>query len=163
MERAEAEADFEQEPEPQPRNSSVPPSLDPPAAPERRRAAPWGRERGARPGHPGRGRRLAPIESLDELIDHWPRRFRCGHVFCTTEREALGLSLGSQSARGERSIERLLSASVTWRLQGCALFAYLSDVLAARIRGDPIPCSPDSAGDLNAYRKPAPCSTIANA
>jgi transposase len=49
------------------------------------------------------------------------------------------LSHGSQSAQGERTIERLLSASVTCRLQGRSLFAYLSDVLATRIRGDPIP------------------------
>src|SRR5450830_1690304 len=49
------------------------------------------------------------------------------------------LSLGSQSEEGERTIERLLSASVTCRLQRRSLFAYLSDVLAARIRGDPIP------------------------
>ena len=49
------------------------------------------------------------------------------------------LSLGSQSEEGERTIERLLSASVTCRLQGRSLFAYLSDVIAARIRGDPIP------------------------
>jgi len=49
------------------------------------------------------------------------------------------LSHGSQSAQGERTIDRLLPASVTCRLQGRSLFAYLSDVLAARIRGDPIP------------------------
>jgi len=49
------------------------------------------------------------------------------------------LSLGSQSEEGERTIERLLSVSVTCRLQGRSLFAYLSDVLAARIRGDPVP------------------------
>jgi transposase len=49
------------------------------------------------------------------------------------------LSLGSQSAHGERTIERLLSASVTCRLQGRSLFDYLSDVLRANIRGDPIP------------------------
>lgn len=49
------------------------------------------------------------------------------------------LSLGSQSERGERTIERLLSASVTCRLQGRSLFAYLADVLGARIRGDPVP------------------------
>ena len=49
------------------------------------------------------------------------------------------LSLGSQSEKGERTIERLLSASVTCRLQKRSLFAYLSDVLAARIRGEPIP------------------------
>jgi len=72
------------------RNSSLPPSQDPPAAPERRQAAPAGRKRGAQPGHPGRGRHLAPIASLDELVEHWPRRCRCGHVFCPTERAALG-------------------------------------------------------------------------
>ncbi len=33
------------------RNSSLPPSLDPPAAPERRPPAPSGRGRGAQPGH----------------------------------------------------------------------------------------------------------------
>jgi len=49
------------------------------------------------------------------------------------------LSLGSQSEEGERTIERLLSASVTCRLQRRSLFAHLSDVLAANIRGDPIP------------------------
>jgi transposase len=49
------------------------------------------------------------------------------------------LSLGSQSEQGEHTIERLLSASVTCRLQGRSLFAYLTDVLNAKIRGDPIP------------------------
>ena len=49
------------------------------------------------------------------------------------------LSLGSQSERGERTIERLLYASVTCRLQRRSLFAYLSDVLAAKISGDPVP------------------------
>ena len=49
------------------------------------------------------------------------------------------LSLGSQSAQGERTIERLLTASITCRLQRRSLFAYLSDVLAAKIRGDPVP------------------------
>ena len=49
------------------------------------------------------------------------------------------LSLGSQSDQGERTIERLLSASVTCRLQQRSLFAYLTNVLNASIRGDPIP------------------------
>ena len=49
------------------------------------------------------------------------------------------LSLGSQSEEGERAVERLLSASITCRLQGRSLFAYLSEVMAARIRGAPIP------------------------
>ena len=71
-------------------NSSTPPSQDPPGAPKRRQAAPSGRERGAQPGHPGRGRRLAPTEAVDEIVDHWPTRCRCGHVFCMAERQALG-------------------------------------------------------------------------
>ena len=49
------------------------------------------------------------------------------------------LSLGSQSEQGERTIERLLSASITCRLQRRSLFAYLADVLSASIRGDPAP------------------------
>jgi transposase len=49
------------------------------------------------------------------------------------------LSLGSQSEQGERTIERLLSASITCRLQQRSLFTYLADVLNANIRGDPIP------------------------
>ncbi len=49
------------------------------------------------------------------------------------------LSLGSQSAQGERTLERLLSASVTCRLRRRSLFLYLTDVLTAKIRGDPIP------------------------
>ena len=51
------------------------------------------------------------------------------------------LSLGSQSEQGERTIERLLSASLTCRLQKRSLFAYLTDVLTANIRGDPIPAA----------------------
>jgi hypothetical protein len=61
------------------------------------------------------------------------------------------LSLGSQSERGERTIERLLSASVTCRLQKRSLFAYLTDVLHANIRGDPIPALSRPDRDLNAY------------
>ncbi len=47
------------------------------------------------------------------------------------------LSLGSQSEDGERRTERLLSASITCRLQRRSLFVYPSDLLAARARGDP--------------------------
>jgi hypothetical protein len=49
------------------------------------------------------------------------------------------LSLGSQSLRGERTTQRLLSASVTCRLRGRSLFAYLADVLSAGARGQPVP------------------------
>jgi len=49
------------------------------------------------------------------------------------------LSHGSQSHNGERFIERALSASVTCRLQGRSLFAYLAELLTAHARGDPLP------------------------
>ena len=72
------------------RNSSLPPSLDPPAAPERRQTAPSGRSRGAQPGHEGHGRRLAPLEAVDAVIDHWPARCACGHRFSVAERRPIG-------------------------------------------------------------------------
>ena len=49
------------------------------------------------------------------------------------------LSLGSQSERGERTIERLLSASITCRLRKQSLYDYLTQVITAHARGDPIP------------------------
>jgi transposase len=49
------------------------------------------------------------------------------------------LSLGSQSEDGERRIERLLSASITCRLQRRSLFAYLTELLTTHARGDPTP------------------------
>jgi transposase len=49
------------------------------------------------------------------------------------------LSHGTRSDEGERFIERILSASVTCRLQGRSLFAYLAELLAAHARGDPLP------------------------
>jgi transposase len=49
------------------------------------------------------------------------------------------LSHGTRCDDGERFIERALSASVTCRLQGRSLFAYLSELLTARARGDPLP------------------------
>ncbi len=72
------------------RNSSTPPSQDPPGAPERKRPGPSGRAQGAQPGHPGSGRKLAPIEAVDEAIDHWPELCGCGHRFGETERESAG-------------------------------------------------------------------------
>src|SRR5207245_3212539 len=44
------------------------------------------------------------------------------------------LSLGSQSDQGERTIERLLSASVTCRLRKQSLFAYLTQAITAHAR-----------------------------
>jgi transposase len=49
------------------------------------------------------------------------------------------LSLGNQAEHGKRTTERLLSASITCRLQRRSLFDYLTDVTKANIRGQPVP------------------------
>lgn len=73
------------------RNSSAPPSADPPSvAPARRGRDSSGRSQGAQPGHEGRGRDLLPACAVDEVIEYWPERCRCGHVFCADERNSLG-------------------------------------------------------------------------
>jgi len=72
------------------------------------------------------------VEGVEPTNNHAERGLRGAVIYRK-------LSLGSQSEQGERTIERLLSASVTCRLQRRSLFAYLTDVLSARIRGDPIP------------------------
>lgn len=72
------------------RNSSAPPSSDPPTAVAVRR---WkgssGRGQGAQPGHEGRGRELLPTAVVDEVVEHWPRRCGCGYVFAEGERVAV--------------------------------------------------------------------------
>ncbi len=72
------------------RNSSQPPSQDPPSGAPKRGKDPSGRAQGAQPGHEGRGRGLLPASAVDEIIDHWPASCECGHVFCEAERVAAG-------------------------------------------------------------------------
>jgi transposase len=68
------------------RNSSLPPSQDPPSAPPRPRGEGSGRKRGGQQGHEGRYRRLLPPEQVDEIVEHWPDRCRsCAHVFAEPE------------------------------------------------------------------------------
>jgi transposase len=68
------------------RNSSLPPSQDPPSAPPRRGGKSSGRGRGGQPGHEGRHRRLLPPEQVDEVVEHWPERCQsCAHVFDVPE------------------------------------------------------------------------------
>ena len=68
------------------RNSSLPPSQDPPSAPPRPRRPGSGRKRGGQPGHEGRHRRLLPSERVDEVIEHWPERCQaCARVFVARE------------------------------------------------------------------------------
>ena len=49
------------------------------------------------------------------------------------------LSHGTRTDDGERFVERALSASVTCRLQRRSLYTYLSELLTAHPRGDPLP------------------------
>ena len=68
------------------RNSSLPPSQDPPSAPPRPRRPVSGRKRGGQPGHEGRHRRLLPPERVDEVVEHWPERCQaCARVFAARE------------------------------------------------------------------------------
>jgi transposase len=72
------------------RNSSLPPSSDPPGTSRPRRGKDRsGRPQGAQPGHEGHGRELLPAAAVDEVIEHWPQRCQCGHVFCTSDRVAV--------------------------------------------------------------------------
>ena len=75
---------------------------------------------------------FAKREGVEPTNNHAERALRSAVIYRK-------LSLGSQSEEGERTIARLLSASITCRLQKRSLFAYLSEVLAASIRGDPVP------------------------
>jgi transposase len=52
------------------------------------------------------------------------------------------LSHGTRSDNGERFAERALSAAATCRLQHRSLFAYLSELIVAHNRGDPLPALP---------------------
>lgn len=58
------------------RNSSKPPSSDPPSV-ERPPKKPTGRRRGGQPGHQGRTRKLLPVEQVDEVIDVKPDSCHC--------------------------------------------------------------------------------------
>src|SRR5215470_17085638 len=53
------------------RNSSKPPSSDPPTL-ARPTGNPSGRKTGGQPGHPGHGRDLKPLEEVDRLIEARP-------------------------------------------------------------------------------------------
>jgi transposase len=72
------------------RGSSIPPSADRPASAPKRGKDPSGRKQGAQPGHEGKGRPLLPAWAVDGVIEHWPERCRCGHVFAEAERVAVG-------------------------------------------------------------------------
>jgi transposase len=72
------------------RNSSQPPSVDPPGTTPRRGKDSSGRRQGGQPGHEGKGRPLLPAWAVDAVVDHWPDRCDCGHEFAQDEHVALG-------------------------------------------------------------------------
>ena len=61
------------------RNSSRPPSSDPPQ-PQRPRRPPGKRRRGGQPGHPGHTRTLVPVEEVDEVVVLKPHQCRSCHA-----------------------------------------------------------------------------------
>jgi transposase len=62
------------------RNSSQPPSADPPQTPNRSRRDPSGRRPGGQPGHEGQTRALVPVAEVDVVIAVKPKRCRrCQH------------------------------------------------------------------------------------
>jgi transposase len=71
------------------RNSSRPPSSDPPDAGPARRSERSGRSQGGQAGHEGHGRELLPAAAVDEVVRHWPDVCGCGHVFIERERVAV--------------------------------------------------------------------------
>jgi len=61
------------------KNSSKPPSSDPPSVPPHPPKPPSGRSPGGQPGHPGHSRPLLPPDQVDRIVVVKPKRcFRCG-------------------------------------------------------------------------------------
>ena len=78
------------------RNSSCPPSSDPPGRlPQRRGKDSSARRRGGQPGHEGHGRDLLPSTAVDEVIEHWadaarvPTSSACPSVWPSRPRHAI--------------------------------------------------------------------------
>jgi transposase len=72
------------------RNSSQPPSADPPGSSPRRGKDPSGRKQGGQPGHEGKGRPFLPAWAVDEVVEHWPTGCECGHVLSAADLVAAG-------------------------------------------------------------------------
>jgi transposase len=72
------------------RNSSQPPSADPPGGTPKRGKDSSSRKQGAQSGHEGHGRELLPACAVDEVVERWPQRCPCGHAFTEGERVAVG-------------------------------------------------------------------------
>jgi hypothetical protein len=68
------------------RNSSQPPSSDPPSAPMHRKGKRSVRQQGGQRGHRGTGRPLVPPEQVDQIVDATPTACgQCGHLLLGTD------------------------------------------------------------------------------
>jgi transposase len=72
------------------RDSSAPPSTDAPSSALRGSEDPSGRKAGGQAGHEGHGRELLPACAVDDVIEYWPARCGCGHVFAEHEHDPTG-------------------------------------------------------------------------
>ncbi len=79
-------------------SSSLPPSHDPPWLGKRGRARGTGRKAGGQPGHTGHGRSPFPMEQVTEVVEHWPKRCSCGHIFREEEHGSAGAPARHQVA-----------------------------------------------------------------
>jgi transposase len=72
-------------------NSSLPPSANPKGAPRPAARKPTGRQRGAQVGHKGHGRKLIPVEQVDEVVIHRPAACeRCRGSLAGTPGDVVG-------------------------------------------------------------------------
>jgi len=123
------------------RNSSTPPSADAPKTRAQRRAearakakellAKGGgaRKAGGQPGHKGSGRRLAPEDQVDEIVDHYPERCGgCEHEFGSGERVA-GRRFGRHQVAELPPIAVVITEHRTHRLRCAACRAKTTAVL----------------------------------
>ena len=70
------------------RNSSKPPSSDPPWTPSEASEAPSDRKRGGQPGHPGSQRKLVPPDQVDQIVEVKPTCCgRCGKRLGAKDRQ----------------------------------------------------------------------------
>ena len=77
------------------RNSSQPPSADPPSAPARVRGR-SGCKQGGQLGHEGKGRSLLEAGAVDEVVEHWPAGCGCGRVFGPADLVAVAVAARHQ-------------------------------------------------------------------
>lgn len=102
------------------RNSSLPPSKDPPDAPARSARNRSGRRQGAQPGHRGVTRELVAPELVNETLNHYPPACSgCERPFGEDERETL--RRGDPERRQQYELPRVIVWLTEHRLHclGC--------------------------------------------